>query len=196
MSYKRFNLLMFSSFALGLIFCVAYFSQVQMRDIKRYMRLAKRDALATTLRQTEQKRRGVVKDIYIAAEDGTRLHHRITSDSSSLVVEPMENAFAIIEQLQEMRCLLQDKFYQHEGDLMQQLRCLSASSGTYHFNAHQFSAHNAMLSLVRTQGSELPLPETLPSPFLQGKAAEVTLVLAGKVPQFTAKQFVATLDRP
>jgi hypothetical protein len=196
MSYKRFTYITFFFFFLGIFLFVLYFSKIQIHDVKRYMRLAKRDAIAKSLSQVEQTRKNVVKDLYVTTEDGIRLHHRVTSDSSALVIKPRNHKFDIVENLHAMQCLLQDKLYKEKGNSMQQLRFLHAASGLYHFHTHEFSVHEATLSFVRTNGTDLPAPKDLPPPFLQGKAAEVFFVLSGKIPQFTAQQFVATLDVP
>ncbi len=167
-----------------------------MQDVKRYMRLAKRDAIAKSLSQLEQRRKGVVKDLYVTTEEGSRLHHRIIGETSSLVIKPTNRNFDIVENASPMRCFIQDKLYKEEGTPMQQLRLLEARMGTYRFRSYEFAVQEAALSLIRMQGTDLPTEAPMPPPFLHGKAAAVSFVLTGKIPQFTAQQFMATLDAP
>ncbi|MFI5334646.1 MAG: hypothetical protein ACHQT8_05740, partial [Chlamydiales bacterium] len=60
---------------------------------------------------SHQTRQGVRKDIWFAQEDGTRLQTRIESRSYLLTLQPKGNRFEAVEELQKIRCWMQDRLY-------------------------------------------------------------------------------------
>lgn len=143
-------------------------------------------------RETEQKRKGVLKDIYLV-QDKQRLHYKIKSGSSFLTLVPKSGRFDLYEKLENIDCWLQDKvYYDTKGQqLMQQIKHLQAKEGTYDYSSQAFLAGNAHLSLYRLSGNQLVIPKT--SPFIQGIAEEVSFAVSGKNPEFQAKHFQALL---
>src|ERR1700687_824772 len=70
--------------------------------------LMEKSEIATTssvvYASTHQTRQGVRKEIWFTQEDGQRLHHRIESRASVLMLEPNEHHFDIVENLQGIKC--------------------------------------------------------------------------------------------
>ncbi len=143
----------------------------------------------TLLSTTEQKRTGVVKDLWIAEDNGPRLHHRICSASSLLTIVPEGNRVDLIEKLQSLTCWMQDKLY----PTSQQARLLVAQEGFYHYSSQEFIAQSVDLSLYNLEGNTLPEKSVSTKPFLKGIAEDVSFSVAGKTAQFRAKQFKAEL---
>ena len=141
----------------------------------------------------DQKRLGVRKDIWFTQEDQSRLHFRIDSNSSTLTLLPQDDKVDMIENLEGVRCWMQDKLYMTATGPMQQMRYFEAKTGTYQLTSQQFLAHAVHLSLFRLPGSVLPTLLNPKTAFLRGIADDVSFSVAGKSPQFQADRFRATL---
>jgi hypothetical protein len=148
------------------------------------------DSVAASSYQTRQ---GVRKDIWFAQEDNSRLQYRIESESSVLTLLPNKKKMDVIENLQKMRCWMQDKLYLTSQTPMQQMRYFDADKGTYQFTTQKFEAQSVNLSLYRLPGHGLPQTYDVSSAFLRGIAQDVTFSISGKTPQFQAQQFKAIL---
>lgn len=141
----------------------------------------------------DQKRHGVRKEIWFTQDDTSRLHFRIDSKASTLTLLPQDDKVDMIENLEGIRCWMQDKLYTAEAGPMQQLRYFEAETGTYHLASQQFLAQSVYLSLFRIPGMILPVTLDAQKAFLRGIASDVSFSVAGKSPQFHAERFRATL---
>ncbi len=134
----------------------------------------------------EQKRTHIQKDFYFA-EDGTRRQTRIKSPSSLLIAIPKKSHMELVEKLDHLTCLMQEKI----DPTMQNLRMIEADHGIYRYSNHEFLSEAVSLSLFQVEGNTLPPADELETPFLQGLASEVSLSFNDKTPKFSAKQFKA-----
>ncbi len=161
------------------------------RVMKKKERLAaSSEAIKTSTHQIRQK---VQKDIWFSQGIGERLHYKIQSDSSLLTLEPKGKKVEIIENLEKIKCWMQDKvYYSAENAPLQQLRFFEADQGTYHYSSNAFDAQTVILSLFRMPGHEIPSTLST-SPFIKGVAKDVCFSVSGKTPKFQAKQFQAQL---
>ncbi|HEX2579173.1 MAG TPA: hypothetical protein VHK67_02070 [Rhabdochlamydiaceae bacterium] len=150
-------------------------------------------ARATKNEQTHQTRGGVRKDLWLSQEDHSRLHYRIESKSSVLTLLPIDDKVDIIENLQHLKCWMQDKLYAEGDVVMQQMRFFEADQGVYQYSTGQFAANSVILSLFRVPGVQLPTTIDPSKAFLQGIAQDVSFSIAGKTTQFQAQKFKATL---
>lgn len=114
-------------------------------------------AKATKSEQTHQTRGGVRKDLWLSQQDRTRLHHRIDSKSSVLTLLPIGDKVDIIENLQQIKCWMQDKLYAQGNVAMQQMRFFEADQGIYQHSTQRFAANSVILSLFGFEGCSFPL---------------------------------------
>ena len=180
---------------LGLATLIWGFSIVRIRssDVLAIKDKLKEQELATStsvFSTTEQRRKGVVKEIWFTQEDNTRLNYRIASESSLLTIKPEGKSFDLIEKLEKIKCWMQDKVFADA----QQVRFLAAEEGIYRYTSQEFLAQSVALSLYRLNGQDLPKDEVLTQPFLKGIAEGVSFAVSGKNPQFKAKHFKAELN--
>ena len=186
----RKTVLIYTSAILGLIgiclFFVLHISEADRRQLKKIQV----KGLATIQTSTEQNRGSVCKDLWIAESDGKRLHDRIESASSVLVLTPVNDHLDIIEHLNQIHCSMQDRIEERDGKIVQQVRCFDALTGVYQYSANRLTAKNVSIALFRAPGSDLP--SSFSSPFLTGIAQDISFAIAGKASQFQAKQFKAT----
>ncbi|MES2121974.1 MAG: hypothetical protein V4492_04250 [Chlamydiota bacterium] len=154
--------------------------------------LASSQSIVTT---TEQKRTGVVKEIWFTQEDKSRLQYRIFSQSSLLTLKPDGKKFDLIEKLDNIQCWMQDKIYAANAGAgaAQQIRYFQAQEGLYRYHTQEFLAHSVALSLYKLGGQQLPQELGKAVPFLKGKADDVSFAISGKNPQFNAQHFKAEL---
>lgn len=143
--------------------------------------------------KADQRREKVRKDLWITEADKTRLHTRLESDASTLTLLPLDDKVDIIENLETIRCWMQDKLFLSENTPMQQVRFFEAGQGTYHYMDQQFLAKAVTLSLFRLPGHALPFSIRPSDAFLKGVAKDVSFSVGGKASQFQAQQFKATL---
>jgi hypothetical protein len=150
-------------------------------------------AKATRSEQTHQTRSGVRKDLWLSQQDRSRLHYRIDSKSSVLTLLPIDDKVDIIENLQHIKCWMQDKLYAEGDVVMQQMRFFEADQGIYQYSTQRFAANSVVLSLFRIPGIQLPTAVDPSKAFLRGIAQDVSFSIAGKATQFQAQKFKATL---
>jgi hypothetical protein len=190
-----------SLFALGAI-CVwgLYFFIPRNSDVDKWHRYWEKKQLASSNKKslsasTQQHRKGVRKDIWFSQDDGSRLHYRIESESSTLTLVPVKNKWDVIEDLQGIKGWTHDKLY-YEGPErapMQQVRFFDAQQGTYQYSMQKFLANSVALSLYRLPTHVLPTETIKDVPFLKGNANNVSFSVSEKNPQFQAQHFKAIL---
>lgn len=197
--FQRVTLYNFIGFAFLIIIWGILFVRVRPRDIETCRRLQLQDKIASSqglLNMTHQQRKNVKKDIYFVQEDNTRLHYRIHSQSSLLIVQPRDGGkkIELNEKLEKIKCWMQDKlYYASSGESpMQQIRFLEAEEGLYCYTSQQFIAQSVALSLFRLPDHNLP-QELRAMPFLKGLAQDVSFAVSGKTPSFKAQHFKAEL---
>jgi hypothetical protein len=193
--------MIFCSFLLTMItFAWGYFLfYVRSDDIALIKQKISEQELVTSksvFATTQQQRKGVVKEIWFSQEDNSRLHYRISSESSLLTIKPEGRGFDLIEKLEKIKCWMQDKLYEPNAGVgpMQQMRFLAAQEGLYRYSSQEFLAQTVALSLFRLGGHELPKEVLTSKPFLKGIAEDVSFAVSGKNPQFKAKHFKAELN--
>ena len=71
--------------------CIGAVRSHDVQAMKQQIQNQKMAKSATLFSATEQKRKGVVKEIWFSQENNERLHHRICSDSSVLMIVPQGN---------------------------------------------------------------------------------------------------------
>ncbi len=198
--FKKITTISLLSFCSLALFWGIFFGHVRESDFATYRKQKEKQEDATVkglARTTNQNRQGVVKEIYFAQEDHSRLHYRIESDSSLLTLKPEGTRFDLIEKLEKMRCWMQDKLESPtaQNGPMQQMRYLEAEDGIYRYTTQQFLAQSVGLSLYRIGGHDLPNNLSKHKPFLSGVAEDVSFAITGKTPQFQAQQFKASLNQ-
>jgi hypothetical protein len=173
------------------------FSYLRESDCAQYRARAveARDmATSRPITSAKQVRSGVCKDIWFTQEDSSRLHTRIESDISHLTLLPRDRKIDIIENLEHLRCWMQEKL-STEGTEMQQVRYFEARNGIYQHLSQEFLAHSVALSLYRLPGHTLPLKTIHSTAFLKGIAQDVSFSISGKTPKFQATDFKASLNQ-
>ena len=175
------------------IFKLVYLSPADRLERAKELSAVKAIARATKDQQTHQNRSGVRKDLWLSQQDRSRLHYRIDSKSSVLTLLPIEDKLDIIENLQQIKCWMQDKLYAQGNVAMQQMRFFEADQGIYQYSTQRFAANSVALSLFRIPGNQLPSSIDFGAAFLRGIAQDVSFSIAGKTTQFQAQRFKATL---
>lgn len=169
-----------------------FFLRVRPIDKVRVLSIVERQLPSKTgCLSAYQKRLKVTKDIWLTQDDNSRLHNRIASQSSLLVLKPYEKKLKLIEELEQISCLMQERLYYNEGLPMQQVRLLEASSGEYHFSEKQLLSQEVSISTYRINTHILPQKKFLTLPIFSGNAENISLATSGKTPDFKAKGFIA-----
>lgn len=140
----------------------------------------------------QQTRIGVTKDMWIS-NGAERLHHRIESPSSVLLIHPKGNSFECIEEMCGMKCYLQEKI-EWNADLgvpFQQIRYIESPTGSYNYASQLFSAERVYLAIFSMPGNVLQLNPDLNKAFLKGIAEKVALTFSSNGPQFHSEKFKA-----
>lgn len=175
---------------------IAHFCFLRPGDFALIKKLKEEKAIATSKNNfaaTSQKREGVRKEIWFSEENNMRLHYRIESASSLLTFSPKENKVDIVENLEKIKFWMQDKL--DIATKTQQARFLEAEQGVYHMTSQEFAADTVQVSLFRLPGYSLPETFDPRSAFLRGISESVFFSISGKMPQFEAHNFKASLTK-
>ncbi len=175
---------------------LVYLSDADRVKYEKLLQAGRAIAKATKDEKTHQTRSGVRKDLWLSQQDKSRLHYRIDSKSSVLTLLPIDDKVDIIENLQQIKCWMQDKLYPQGNVVMQQMRFFEADQGIYQYSTQRFAANSVALSLFRLPGIQLPTTIDPSKAFLRGIAQDVSFSIAGKATQFQAQRFKATLMSP
>lgn len=186
-------------FVILCIGCYALFLRMRPSDLATYRAdQARRQQITTSqskpFSSTTQNRLGVRKEIWFTQEDHTRLTYRIESRSSLLTLLPNQDKIDVIENLEDLKCWMQERLLYNTTDgKQQQVRLIEAAKGSYRYTSQQFIANSVTLSLFRLPGHELQLSLNPANAFLKGIAKDVFFSISGKTPQFHAQHFQASL---
>lgn len=168
-----------------------FFLRVRPIDKTKVLCLLEKQQSMTGFLSANQKRLKVTKDIWLTQDDNSRLHSRIASQSSLLVLKPNEKKLKLVEELHQISCLMQERLYYNEELPMQQVRLLEASSGEYHFSEKQLLSQGVSISVYRLSTHLLPQKIFSASPIFSGNAENISLITSGRTPDFKAKDFIA-----
>ncbi|QZA59189.1 hypothetical protein [Candidatus Rhabdochlamydia porcellionis] len=171
-----------------------FFLRVRPVDRFKVLSLLERQIQSKTdFSSANQTRLNVTKDIWLTQDNNSRLHHRIASRSSLLVLKPNEGKFKLIEELDQINCLMQERIYYSNGVAMQQVRLLEANSGQYHFSEKQLLSQGVSISVYKLNTHTLPQEIFLTSPIFSGNAENISMIISGKTPELQAKGFIAQM---
>lgn len=170
----------------------SFFLRIRPIDKSKVLNLLERQMQSKTgFLSASQKRLKVTKDIWFSQDDNSRLHHRIKSKSSLLVLKPHGEKLKLIEELNQIHCLMQERIYYNNELPMQQVRLLKASSGEYHFSEKQLLSQGVSISIYKLNTHSLPQEILSTLPIFSGNAENISLTISGKTPEFQAKGFMA-----
>lgn len=144
-------------------------------------------------KKTIQERIGVKKEIW-TVKNGQRMLFRLTSKHSVLTINRTLNKFEISEKLKDLTCCMQEEISLVNDKKMQEIRTLSAETGTYLLPSHQFITDAVHLKFFRLLGDTLPLYPITITPYLSGQAFRVAFGANNETLQFTAGYLKADLD--
>lgn len=184
-----------------LTLCIAQFVIIRKDDVLAYKKMLQEYETQSTVRSlpnaAHQIRTTVSKEIWFTQEDRSRLHYRIHGESSLLTLEPVGKKIHVVENLNQVKCWMQDRLYlqANTNQPMQQMRFWEADHGVYRYTTQQLLAQDVNISIFRLPGHALPYTCDPRIAFLNGIANNVSFSMTGKTPQFEANQFKATLTQ-
>lgn len=144
------------------------------------------------LSYSEHVREGVLKEIWY--QDETPLYIRINSDDSQLFFFQQEGQVEVVEQFENVHCLMQERLFYEGGKPMQEVRYMDAKRACYNYNTQVFIAQEAKLWKYRLAGHEPILNVNNQKPTLSGVAHTVEFSIKGKNLDFKAHRFRAKFD--
>ncbi|NGX56171.1 MAG: hypothetical protein K1060chlam5_00407 [Candidatus Anoxychlamydiales bacterium] len=147
---------------------------------------------ATNSTDITQNREDVQKDLYIV-DDNIRKHFKILSKSSVLYLKQNKNNIDFNENLKDLKCYFQDKFFEKNSFSYQHLRYFEAKNGVYKYPSHSFFAKDIHLHFFYMKGSTIPNTLDFQNAYLQGTSKNLTLKLLNKKPIVEADEIDATL---
>jgi hypothetical protein len=171
---------------------------INEKDIENYHQIMDRKTKSTSCQNLKrqplyQERQGVQKDIFLS-QNKTRNHFKIQSEESCVTFTEKNEKIELIENLKNIKCLIQDKIIDENNSFTQQLRYFTAKKGTYVYPSHKFVSDAINLSFFDIPGKSLPETINDFNPYLKGFAKEVYFSLTDKTPQLTAYHFRASFD--
>lgn len=143
----------------------------------------KREAIV----MTEQNKTGVVKEAYLAQEDGSFLHEYLSAKKSTFKIVKNKQKTEFIENLDGISAVLEEMISQG-GKPVKQIRSFQASTGVWDYATKHLKAKKASISIVESQKSGL-------KPVFQGQADSLDLQISEGKPKFTIEGFKAKLNK-
>jgi len=182
------------AFCIGSLW-ISYLSSFKAGSISSIQRnRLKKNLLDSAIATTKQNRTQVRKDIWIAQPDHHRLHNRIESANSLLILQPKGSSMEVVEELQQVQCWSQEKIFVSNGSMHHQMRQLRTEKGIYKYQTQTFESNQTHVSFHKIPGlSLMTTSKEQPPAFLAGTAEAVSFSVQKGVPLFQARQFKASL---
>lgn len=149
------------------------------------------------LSHQQQHREDVYKEIWVQKDQ--RLQGRIQSDFSLLFLFPHGDKFDVIEDMENVRCMIQKEiFLGEEGELertpSQEVEYFEANKATYNYTTNLFIAEEVRLWRYRLNGDKLPKKIENQTPLMDGFAQKVILSLQNGKIKMKAHHLTATMN--
>lgn len=178
-------------------------------------------------RDIELFRKGVHKFVWHQSshqqKDGPKIHSgqsplpyscQIQARESRLKLSPQGNNYSMIEQMEEITCIWQEKLYYLYPDgqkicssdnpcqknpsrnliPMQEVRYLKAETGSYNYNTQKFIGENVQFWKYQLPGHTPPQHVTEGVAIIAGKAQNIELTLTDDKPHFNANHMKIIFD--
>ena len=143
----------------------------------------------------EQEREKVSKELWYQ-KDKTLLSAHVKYARSTVHLSRLENNFELVEYMDKVFCMAQQKLYFTEDKPMQQIFCLESRTGSYHYNAQKLTLEDVNLCEYHIEGHTLPIEPPNEKPTLRAVAKSAQLNLENGKPFFTAEKMHAVLSEP
>lgn len=144
------------------------------------------------LSYSQHKRHNVCKQVWY--QDETPLYFRIDSEDSELFFFRQHHQVEVIEQLENVNCIMQEELYYEDQVPMQKVRYLQAERASYNYNTQLFVAEKANLWKYQLEGHEPPTQMPQTQALMRATAQSVEFTLKGEKLNFVAHQMKATLN--
>ncbi|MCH9627481.1 MAG: hypothetical protein S4CHLAM2_11220 [Chlamydiales bacterium] len=169
--------------------------RVTDEDVVAYQKLVEssKPVSKTVLSQSKQLREGVIKEIWYQGR--SPLCIRIASTLSELCFSQQNGEMEVVEQLENVECLMQEKLYYAEGKPMQLVRYMEATRATYHYTTQIFTAEGTQFWRYRLEGHEPVSTIEGHEPIMSATAQTVEFTLKEKEIDFQAHQLRATFNQ-
>ena len=143
---------------------------------------------------SKQHRTGTQKD-FLFYNKGQRLQMLLQSDTADLVFELHDKQINLIEEMDQVRCCVQEALYYTDNEPMQQILYLDTPKATYHYQNKLFKAEEVQISRYILKGHELPTSFEKPEKTLiSGKAKHVEFSFKDNQFTFNADDFNAVFQ--
>ena len=170
---------------------------INEKDIVAYNNLEQKN-LEYDATKAYQKRENVQKDLYIV-DKNARKHYQISSKLSEIFLDRKHQKYQLIENLNSITLICFEDI--SDPQMMQQIKYITAKSGSYIFPSHKFNLFDVNLSFINTLNfnhasveqtslDQAILDQTIfKNAYFQGKAKELTFSVHKKKPEIKAISF-------
>lgn len=154
-----------------------------------YLQLTEQGGLETTARKNGYQQRSDIQKDLLLAREGQRLQMRLKSSTGALALIHQDHKNVLVEEMQNVDCLLQEKLFEQKGLPMQQLQQILAAKATYYYGDQKLIAENVQLAQYEIPGHAFTTELASYTPSLQGKATQVETTLSDRPPQMKLRGF-------
>ena len=186
---------------LGLVIFITLFLLnflfINKKDIVAYNNLEQKN-LEYDATKAYQKRENVQKDLYIV-DKNARKHYQISSKLSEIFLDRKNQKYQLIENLNSITLICFEDIL--DPQMMQQIKYITAKSGSYIFPSHKFNLFDVNLSFVNTLNfthtsmGQTSLDQTIfKNAYFQGKAKELSFSIHKKKPEIKAISFEGSFN--
>ncbi|NGX34319.1 MAG: hypothetical protein K1060chlam1_00671 [Candidatus Anoxychlamydiales bacterium] len=181
---------------LGLVIFISLFLlkflYINEKDVVAYNNLEQKN-LAFDSTTAYQKRENVQKDLYVI-EKSTRKHYLISSKLSEIFLDRKNQKYQLIENLNFITFICFEDIL--DNQMMQQIKYITANSGSYTFPSHKLNLFDVNLSFINTLNfNQTSLDQaSFSNAYFQGKAKELNFSINKKKPEIKAISFEGSFN--
>lgn len=185
---------------LSLIFFTYKIFNVKHKDLVEYHNILHRKTKLSSCEKLKRKplkqfREEVQKDIYQGGiKDQDRLHFRIFAKNSSLYIRESQKNLELIDDMEDIKCLAQDRIYQKDKDFHQQIRYFTAKKGKYRYPSNIFLTDSINITMFNLPGKVIPDNIDSYTPYLTGFAKEVSFSIKNGFSSINANHLRASFE--
>ncbi len=172
------------------LFSVVFRSTDADKDAYKMLVDSGQASTSSSQRGVHQHRFATLRDVMFT--DGSqRLRMRLWSKQGDLLFRQQHGEQELVEDMEDVHCIMQEKLFEKEGQPFQQIRVITADTATYSYEQELLTAKDVFIQQYVIPGHTLVEQLDGYVPSMRGKAASAEFSLGGENVRVQLQQFKA-----
>lgn len=130
----------------------------------------------------------------VFSDGSTRLRMRLWSKQGELVFQQQHGEQELVENMEDVHCIIQERLFEKEGRPFQEIRVITANKAVYSYEQEQLTAKDVYIQHFVIPGHALVENLDGYTPTMRGKAAIAEFFLGGEQIRVQLQQFKARIE--